>query len=229
MSGGRIYIWVDSRSGPHAHASNHSQINVGKRGGGAPERWHLDGVDYVLIVMLSDTTEMRGGEILVHLDRPRADTLAGLGSGELRDKIWRIPAPPAGYGIFLKGGELFHTVTSVESAREDRLSVVQSFQLLDVFAPDRAHLHSQAEVYGDGYDQANVEFARHRAHRVAGQLEYLLRDVAHWGADATTLASFLQRSGEELASAAAILRGEVSDMKQEAVGAPETRERQNDR
>jgi hypothetical protein len=204
----------------HPHSSNISQVNVGQPGGGAPEMWHQDSVDYVLLTMLGDTTDMQGGELLIYMDEPQADSLDKLAAGAVpREKIVRIPSPPAGYGVFLRGSKLFHNVTGLMQARENRMSIVNSYQRLDVFAPDATRLHSQAAVFGDGHTLANVEFARHRAHRAAGQLEHFLGDIAHWGRDAATLASFLKRAGDELTTAADILRGKVCDMRAEAVGA----------
>ena len=50
---------------PHSMTMNISHTNVGKPGTGkAVDKWHTDSVDYVLII-LSDLTEMRGGELRV--------------------------------------------------------------------------------------------------------------------------------------------------------------------
>ena len=39
---------------------NMSQINFGEVGAGRADQWHLDSVPYVMVVLLSDATDMEG-------------------------------------------------------------------------------------------------------------------------------------------------------------------------
>lgn len=51
---------------PQTMTMNISHTNVGRAGTGkAVDKWHVDSVDYVLIIILSDLTDMKGGELRV--------------------------------------------------------------------------------------------------------------------------------------------------------------------
>lgn len=51
---------------PHDAVMNHAHTNIGTVGSGrAVDQWHVDSVDFVCIVIVSDTREMKGGELQV--------------------------------------------------------------------------------------------------------------------------------------------------------------------
>ena len=51
-----------------------------------------------------------------------------------------------GYCIAAQGSELCHQVTPVISAKEDRISLVVSFQPANVYQPDRFCYHSMKSI-----------------------------------------------------------------------------------
>jgi hypothetical protein len=58
--------FADEKIVPHSMTMNISHCNIGEIATGKPvDKWHVDSVDYVLIVILSDLTDMVGGELRV--------------------------------------------------------------------------------------------------------------------------------------------------------------------
>jgi len=175
--------------------------------------------------MLSDPTGMTGGEWQALLDTPNDETLARISAGTVpEESIAKIQPPPAGFGLFMRGSEIYHTVSRVENAlpNQTRISMVNSYQSRDVFRQDSTRLHSQRNVFGDAEHICHFEFARHKAHRVAGQLECFSKSTEHWQSSAESCnedwANALESAGNELTRAAAILRGEISDSSAAAIG-----------
>jgi hypothetical protein len=160
----------------------------------------VDSVDYVLVIILSDITDMVGGDLRV-LQMPDA-------SGNTFHKLQADGVPEAlietvrcalsyslmaictnmviclyryvgpGYGIFMQGSKILHTVSEVLSAREPRLSLVNSYMSCRPFLPDRT---KYSTFHLDGPGILPVDYARHKCWRVGGQLKYLLEQARYGG------------------------------------------------
>ena len=161
---------------PHGMGMNLSQTNFGQIGTGAKvDQWHIDSVPYVLVILLSDATDMEGGDLQV----ARVD---GASPEEVLNMVKANKVPPEfidtakypgpGYAIFMQGSRIAHGVTPVVSAHEPRLTVVNSYQTLNPFDPDKTVYRTFKTMDGEA---APFEFARHAAWRARGQLDYLLR------------------------------------------------------
>lgn len=199
--------------GPHNMTMNVGHTNFGMPGKGqAVDQWHVDSVDYVFVLILSDITDMEGGELQV---LQMADA-SGKAFDELRvqgiprDLVENISYAQAGYCIFCQGSKILHSVTPVISAREPRISFVQSWNRLNVFAPDSTLLSTFRDQVKDPLDVTNFEYARHKAWRVEGQMKYLM-DKLGPEADVNKLAKLLENAGNELLRAKALLLQETSD------------------
>ncbi|KAI9019651.1 hypothetical protein DFJ74DRAFT_673932 [Hyaloraphidium curvatum] len=142
---------------PDSIPLNYMHTNLGlPPAPGAPARsaaaWHSDSVQYVLVIMLCDTSQMVGGElevVAVGKDKAREDVemndeaIAKLPA----DKIIKVKYPGEGWCIFMQGARFYHQVAPVISCHPDhpRLSVVNSYQSLRLAsAPD----YSIGEYYG---------------------------------------------------------------------------------
>lgn len=109
-----------------------------------------------------------------------------------------------GFAIFMQGSKILHTVRGVLAAREPRVSLVNSYMSTRVFGRDTT-LYS-TYVHGDSKAVVDMEFARHKAWRVAGQLSFI-RDSPKFIADTALLSRVLRGAAAELLSAAEELEG----------------------
>jgi hypothetical protein len=212
--------------GPHHVPSNLSQTNFGEIGGDKPvDVWHIDSVDYVMVLLLSDATDMEGGELQVARLNGGDPALAieqinAEGIAEEDMDVATYPGP--GYAIFMQGSRIAHAVTPVTAAREPRLTVVNSYHSLNPFVEDKTRFVTYKDV--DGFDTARYEYARHKAWRVQGQLDFLMKgNVGGAGgaetgageeglfADPETVLEVLDRAAAELKQARDLVSGEVID------------------
>lgn len=65
--------------------------------------------------------------------------------------------------------------------------------------------------FGDPKPIAELEFARHKAWRVAGQLDYVVRGIP-FGTDTEQVVEVLEAAARELWRGSRLLRGEISDI-----------------
>lgn len=195
----------------HGVHTNMAHTNVGKVNPKANvDQWHNDSVDYVMVLILSDITEMDGGELQV-LQMP--DTR---GSSFERLKLEGVPKEltetahyvGAGYCIFMQGSKILHQVTPVRAAREPRLSFVNSYMSRDAFDDDSTRYWTFS--HQDPPDVHPIEFARHKAWKASGKLSYVMDEVK-FGTSKDEIADLLARTAEELSDAAKLIRGETSD------------------
>ena len=110
---------------------NFSHVNIGMPGTGKKvDQWHLDSVGYVLVIMMSDTKDMVGGELQV-LTRDRDDNALEILNSQTDsytpEEIISVNYASAGRGIFMQGSHIFHQVTSVVSSPRPRISLVVIF------------------------------------------------------------------------------------------------------
>jgi hypothetical protein len=195
--------------GPHDMGMNLSQINFGEIGGGVVNQWHMDSVPYVIVILLSDATDMEGGELLVArlgdprkaIEMIRAETI----DPALIDKV---NYPGAGYAIFMQGAEIAHAVTPVLRAKEPRLTCVNSYQSLNPFGKDHTVYSTFTTMDGDAHV---YEFGRHVAWRVQGQLDYLMNEVQNGQKGHEEVKAILENSAAELQRAADLVSGRIQD------------------
>jgi len=195
----------------HGMRMNYGHVNVGLIGDDRPvDAWHIDSVDYVVVIILSDMQDAVGGALQVALhDDVKARQLLSENK-ELVEGVdmMTVQYPGAGWAIFMQGSRILHHVTPVSFAREPRISFVNSYMRRNVFGPDRTRyslFHEQ-----DAKHVAGVDFARMKAWRVSGMMDYVLRKVPHTE-DAQSYMVVLDRAIEELKEARALLLGEVNN------------------
>mmetsp|Transcript_73839 Transcript_73839/g.210638 ORF Transcript_73839/g.210638 Transcript_73839/m.210638 type:complete len:210 (-) Transcript_73839:363-992(-) len=103
-----------------------------------------------------------------------------------------------GYAIFMQGSKILHAVTPVLEAREPRYSLVNSYMTRDVFLRDPTKYHTfLSKGFDDRKDVVPLEYARHKAWRVKGQMKYILDEMAP-GATPEEIAKILETTSEEL-------------------------------
>lgn len=90
--------------GPHHMGSNLSQVNFGEIGAARPvDQWHIDSVPYVMVLLLSDATDMVGGKLRVAMLGEPSDAIDKINAGELcAEDIDVVDYPGPGYCIFSK-------------------------------------------------------------------------------------------------------------------------------
>ena len=137
------------------------------------DQWHLDSVPYVMVILLSDATDMQGGDLQV-ARLPDADIALKQLKNDAIDpsNIDVVNYPGPGHAIFMQGSRIAHGVTPVMFAREPRLTLVNSYQSANPFAePKTAYRTFKVQ---DPLDTAPAEVGRHYAWRVRGKLDYIL-------------------------------------------------------
>jgi hypothetical protein len=110
-----------------------------------------------------------------------------------------------------QGSKILHAVTPVLKAREPRYSLVNSYMTTNVFLRDPTKYHTfKSEGFDDRMDVVPLEFARHKAWRVKGQMTYLM-EHATFGSSPEELAKVLSGAGNELIQSANLLMGKTVD------------------
>ena len=78
------------------------------------------------------------------------------------EAIITFPKLKKGEGIFMKGSNVVHRVSSLLSAPTQRITMINSYEPLDPFQPDTATMRSCKDNESGLY-----EFARHKAWRIS--------------------------------------------------------------
>lgn len=197
--------------GPHGMSMNLSQINFGEVGTGKRvDHWHLDSVPYVMVLLLSDATDMVGGKLQVALLGDPAGTIERICAGGVAaSDIAEVSYPGPGHAIFMQGSRIAHAVTPVERAREPRLTLVNSYQSLNPFSCDRTIFTS----FNDTDKDAKYEFARHVTWRARGQLDHLMNNARRFKDDNEATIQLLDRAAAELARAGDFVAGRDIDQR----------------
>jgi hypothetical protein len=204
---------------PHTCTMNMAHTNIGAipQQQDTPvlvDQWHVDSVDYVLVIMLSEPRNIKGGnlEVLHQLGlRDNHELLQSDISRDMGDQVHAIEYPGAGYAVFLQGSKILHHVSLITAASEERITVVNAYMNLDVFEPDSTRFHTFN--HQDPSHVAGVEFARHTAWRVRGLMDYISSEV-EFGRDREELAGLLERASQTLARSANLLVGKEDDVLQ---------------
>ena len=200
---------------PHNQVMNHAHTNIGIPGNGrAVDQWHFDSVDCVCIVLVSDGRCMNGGELQV-LQVPNATTaiFEELKATGIPPKlIDSIQLQEPGTCVLVQGSKVMHSVTPVLEAMEPRHTVIIPFTNCNVFArdPTRLSLYKGGAI-DDPVPVANVEYARHKAWRIHGQMQYILEHAHSDTHNAEQLADLFGRAARELEYTRKLLLEEISD------------------
>jgi hypothetical protein len=121
---------------------------------------HFDSYPFVCIVMLSDSTQIKGGQTVIE----NAD-----GSHTL------VPLPGIGEAVVLHGGHLWHGVSPTDITQE-RMSMVTSFRPKDPFAEDTCVLRtvrhqSDVQALHQQWSQYRLRVMAARCLKMAEDLE----------------------------------------------------------
>jgi hypothetical protein len=195
---------------PSSLTRNISHTNIGKVASGKPiDKWHTDSCDYAMVIILSDITDMNGGELRV-LQCPDASGGNGTEStfktlqsnGIPEDLVETIKYTGAGYAIIMQGSKILHSVNEVFSAREPRISLVNSYMTCRSFMPDMTRFSTFVDE--DGMDILALEYARGKAWRIKGQMKYILHE-ANLSNKPQELSVILRTAAQELTKAADLI------------------------
>ena len=107
---------------PHPVRDGVAQINYyGAERGKKNEvgKWHLDGMDYVFTMLMTDPSEFDGGQFHFFLGHPE-DFIPGAVSD---DQVRTAPLGAVGDTIFVRGSHIYHGVTPVQRGSRIVLSL----------------------------------------------------------------------------------------------------------
>jgi hypothetical protein len=202
---------------PHGMHMNMSHVNLGRpvKKGEPPvivDQWHVDSVDYVCVIIMSDLSQSIGGDLQVLCKkdvRDNSDFLARGVTPDLEGLVRTIQYPGKGHAIFIRGSEVLHRITPVLEALEPRVSVVNAYMSRNVFDADSTRY--QTFVEQDPEHVSKVEFSRHTAWKVQGMMKYIMDEV-EWGKPKEELAALMRRAAVDLEKAAALVNQEEEDI-----------------
>jgi hypothetical protein len=114
----------------------------------------------------------------------------------------------------MQGSKMLHHVTNVVSAKEPRISLINSYVSHDPWRQDLTKYKTFEEC--DPKHITPLEFARHRAWRVQNQLDVILNGTPFPEPDGVEkhkhqLCQWLDRAAQELLQAKRLIAGDESD------------------
>lgn len=146
----------------------------------AVDTWHVDSVNFDVVMMLTDPNQFRGGEFQVFKGtREEGQKLLGIngeegGSAQLPEaRIETIPFPAAGYGFLQQGTHIFHRACRLLE-KAQRITLIPSFEVLPAHEQDSTNALNMAEWTDPGI---TAELARHEVWRASARLENLLGTI----------------------------------------------------
>jgi len=165
----------------HPMTTNYSQINFGE----APREgedhakpadvWHLDSVDYVLVVILTDKFE--GGELLVS-DMDANQAMEKIRANEFLSELASANKyPEPGYGIFMQGSRIAHAVSPL-TAGSTRITAVNSYASRDIMRIDRPSIYNALSM-NHAKEVYDPDYLRHIAVRCMWKLEHLVKNPSY--------------------------------------------------
>lgn len=196
---------------PHFYLYN-AQINVGKVGADGPvDQWHFDSVGYVCVTLLSDIEGMKGGQLeLVKHPKDKAINMVINGTYTNEDLI-QVSYDKTGKCIMCQGSKIIHHVTKVESAKEDRISLIISLTPANAYHPDRTVYHSMFNLDCNApKGVAQYEFWRQKAWHCKEILEDYATNQT-FTKDSKALVAKLRAVSEELDRVSNLLEGKETD------------------
>lgn len=151
-------------------------INIGMNPEGAEESstsgkdmraivdWHYDSYPFVCVLMLSDTTNMVGGETSLRMGKV----------GDEPQKIAAVPGPQSGNAAMLQGRLIEHIAPSPEGATE-RITMVTSFRAKNPLTTEDSILATvKPEVsFGSRYNQFYPQWIKYRSEIIKQRLNHL--------------------------------------------------------
>lgn len=160
---------------PHSLCMDAPSVNFGKinTDDEVVDHWHFDSVAYVAVALVSDITDMVGGDLqVIKQEKFQAISMLNLTEGNVEeDFLVTADYKEAGYSILVQGSEILHHVTAVKSAREQRISLVMAFQPANVFQPDKTVLDTWKRF--DIKDStAPFEYARSKVWKLSHALNH---------------------------------------------------------
>lgn len=176
---------------PHFQLMNAAAANFGSindPNSKVVDHWHFDSVAFVAVTLVSDITDMQGGELqLLTLDKKAGLSLLKKQSDNrnnthsrflnnatteedqcedvdveavLLNNTVTVPYEQSGACILIQGSEVLHRVTRVLAARENRISLVMSLQPANVFHPDKTIFHTWDSIFDKALGTAPFEYFR---------------------------------------------------------------------
>lgn len=129
--------------------------------------WHYDSYPFVCVLMLSDTTNMIGGE-----------TSLRMGKGTEEDNVAVVPGPISGYACILQGGLIEHIAPNPIGVSE-RITMVTSYKAKDPRIYDNSGCRTvkPETTYGTRYHEFYPEWVKYRADVITERLELLKQEV----------------------------------------------------
>ena len=196
--------------GVHPVSMNMGHVNISKIGENCVDSWHVDSVEFVLIVILSDMTDIVGGELqILNIPDASGNIFEDLKSnGVPEDLVHSISYIQPGHGIFMHGSKILHRVKGVIKGRDPRITMVTSFCSLDVFQPDCTRYATF--LISDPEDVASLEFARHKAWRIEGKMKYIM-EKCNFDTGPKHLSRVFAEAAEEMIRTSKILLREEDD------------------
>jgi hypothetical protein len=189
---------------PSDYETSWGHTNIGVIGRDlAVDQWHIDSVPFVLVILLSDMSNAKGGDLQVIKKSPYQaafQRIAQTQNNIPEEEVLTVNYPSQGCAIFMQGSHMVHHVTPVEYAKERRITVVNSYQAADPRYPDDTRLG----VFKNEPETCFYEFARHRAIRARARLDEFLQQPK-WVSDPLENAKELRHVANELSEAVDIL------------------------
>ncbi|KAI9349190.1 hypothetical protein BDR26DRAFT_676847 [Obelidium mucronatum] len=198
---------------PHTMIQNYAHTNIGtpaqNNNNQEVDALHADSVDYVLVVMLSDPSKFKGGELEAVRIQPLSAAMEAVGNGALTpEDVISVPFTQQGQGMFMRGSQFLHRVRPVLETidNEARITCVFSFMSRN---PKSVECTRLGTYIGDRDPYCFAEFARHKVWRTVA----LLKQIEEMGFDAARedLVDVLEQGQRELKDAIAILKLEKDD------------------
>ncbi|CCG25594.1 hypothetical protein CORT_0C02180 [Candida orthopsilosis Co 90-125] len=127
--------------------------------------WHHDSYPFVCVLMLSDTTNMIGGETSLRMGKTKA---------EVEQEIAIVPSPKQGSACVLQGRLIEHIAPAPQGLSE-RITMVTSFRARDPSLPDTSVLDTvKPEVnFGSRYHEFYQQWVNYRCDLVKQKLDLI--------------------------------------------------------
>jgi len=193
---------------PHPSFSNSPQVNISYAGGtkGPVDHWHWDSVAYTGVTLLSDMSQMKGGNLEICTVNKEV-ALEKIARGEHVEKQTVMYEKP-GKMILAQGSEVLHHVTPVES-KQERISVIFAFAPANCFQPAKNVLDTMRKLDAK-HNLGDYEYFRENSWQALNVLEYYLKNVKYTN-DGKALGRKLQSIGELLTYHGLVLEGKIND------------------
>ncbi|KAL0935945.1 uncharacterized protein CTRU02_208160 [Colletotrichum truncatum] len=177
---GNINISIQSASNDKAKVEAKSGDNL------SVTKWHYDAFPFVCVVMMSDATNMLGGE-----------TAIKTGTGE----VLKVRGPQMGYAVVLQGRYVEHQALAAIGGAE-RITMITSFRPRDPCIKDDSVLTSIRPI--SELSELYYQWAKYRAEVVQERLKAMLKTLeenheAGKQTDVKSIKQFFQQNEEYLA------------------------------